>query len=75
MPLPFHFQHLEARGFRRVLYWDNKQDDIHLVDDLGDRYETAGELLYINTNWSNATFMRELERRGYDISLPTSLSW
>ncbi|XP_050726006.1 uncharacterized protein LOC127003414 [Eriocheir sinensis] len=69
------FRMIEARGFRRVLYWDNVQDDIHLVDDLGVRYETAGELLYVNTNWSNATFMHELERRGFNISRPTSLSW
>ncbi|XP_063880612.1 uncharacterized protein LOC135111314 [Scylla paramamosain] len=56
---------IEARGFRRVLYWDNVQDDFPLVDDHGVRYETSGELLYINTNWFNATFRKELQRRGF----------
>ncbi|XP_071529106.1 probable methyltransferase-like protein 24 [Panulirus ornatus] len=56
---------IEARGFRRVLYWDNIQDGSALYDENGTKYETAGELLYVNTNWYNASFKRQLATYGF----------
>nr|XP_045611670.1 uncharacterized protein LOC123766505 [Procambarus clarkii] len=52
---------IEARGFRRVLYLENDFGVSPLYDNVtGTRYETAGELLYVNTNWYNATFKQHL---------------
>ncbi|KAG7158220.1 putative Methyltransferase domain-containing protein 2 [Homarus americanus] len=56
---------IEARGFQRVLYWDNTQEKFSLYDENGTRHETAGEVLYINTNWYNTTFKQDLARQGY----------
>ncbi|XP_037772391.1 uncharacterized protein LOC119568063 [Penaeus monodon] len=55
---------LEDMGFRPVVYWDNVQDKYALRDEDGERYETAGEILYVNTNWYNATFKRMLIEEG-----------
>ncbi|XP_042863140.1 uncharacterized protein LOC122247692 [Penaeus japonicus] len=55
---------LENMGFRPVVYWDNVQNKFALYDKDGTRYETAGELLYVNTNWYNATFKKELTESG-----------
>ncbi|KAK8737758.1 hypothetical protein OTU49_004226 [Cherax quadricarinatus] len=54
---------IEARGFRRVLYWDNDQSTF-LYDDDGTKLQTVGELLYVNTNWYNMTFKKELAAAG-----------
>ncbi|CAL4059722.1 unnamed protein product [Meganyctiphanes norvegica] len=51
---------IEAHGFRRVSYWDNVQDKYAFYDRNGTRYETSGEVLYINTNWYNQTFKDRL---------------
>ncbi|XP_066969368.1 probable methyltransferase-like protein 24 [Macrobrachium rosenbergii] len=56
---------IEARGFRRVLYWDNYQKDYPYFDDSGVRYETSGEILYVNTNWYDPAFRRRLADQGY----------
>ncbi|XP_071528833.1 uncharacterized protein [Panulirus ornatus] len=56
---------IEARGFRRVVYWDNTRGPHHLYDKDGTKYETAGELLYVNTNWYNASFKRQLATYGF----------
>ncbi|XP_068243927.1 probable methyltransferase-like protein 24 [Palaemon carinicauda] len=56
---------LEARGFRRVLYWDNYQKGYPYFDENGVRYETSGEILYINTNWYDPAFRRRLADDGY----------
>ncbi|XP_047503005.1 uncharacterized protein LOC125048383 [Penaeus chinensis] len=55
---------LEDMGFRPVVYWDNVQDKFALHDEAGVRYETAGEVLFVNTNWYNATFKRTLVEEG-----------
>ncbi|XP_076031085.1 putative methyltransferase-like protein 24 [Oratosquilla oratoria] len=51
---------LESRGFARVAYWENEQDEFSFFDRSGMRYETAGEVLYVNTNWYNASFKANL---------------
>nr|XP_045611673.1 uncharacterized protein LOC123766507 [Procambarus clarkii]XP_045611674.1 uncharacterized protein LOC123766507 [Procambarus clarkii]XP_045611675.1 uncharacterized protein LOC123766507 [Procambarus clarkii]XP_045611676.1 uncharacterized protein LOC123766507 [Procambarus clarkii] len=56
---------IEARGFRRALYWDNVQDEFSLHDEKGTRYETSGEVLYVNTNWYNTTFKQYLVKNGF----------
>ncbi|KAK4322471.1 hypothetical protein Pmani_006811 [Petrolisthes manimaculis] len=58
----------ESRGFRRVVYWDNVQDKFALYEKDGTRHETAGELLYVNTNWYRDSFRTLLRTRGYNIS-------
>ncbi|KAG7158219.1 uncharacterized protein LOC121879122 [Homarus americanus] len=56
---------IEARGFRRVLYWDNDLSRFPLYDEGGIKHVTAGELLYLNTNWYNATFKQSLATEGF----------
>ncbi|XP_063602528.1 uncharacterized protein LOC134778604 [Penaeus indicus] len=55
---------LEDMGFRPAVYWDNVQDKYALHDEAGVRYETAGEILFVNTNWYNETFKRVLVEEG-----------
>lgn len=45
--------YLKAHGFRRVVYWDNLLGKVQLQDENGDLHRTAGEVLYVNTNWYN----------------------
>ncbi|KAK4316116.1 hypothetical protein Pmani_012625 [Petrolisthes manimaculis] len=53
----------ESRGFRRVFYWDNIQDKYALYEKNGTRHETAGEVLYVNTNWYRESFRSLLRTR------------
>ncbi|KAG7177844.1 Methyltransferase-like protein 24-like 9 [Homarus americanus] len=50
---------IEGRGFRIVAYWNNKKSRT-FKDDSGATHRTCGEILYINSNWSNTTFMAAL---------------
>ena len=55
---------LQASGFRMVAYWDNRQNSAY-YDELGNRHDVCGEMLYVNSNWYNATF-KETLRTTYD---------
>ncbi|XP_069973600.1 uncharacterized protein [Penaeus vannamei] len=55
---------LEDMGFRPAVYWDNVQDKFALHVEGGGRFETSGEVLYVNTRWYNDTFKGELRKEG-----------
>ncbi|CAL4059726.1 unnamed protein product, partial [Meganyctiphanes norvegica] len=57
---------LNYRGFRLVSFWDNIQDQYAYHSSAGCRYETSGEVLYVNTNWYNATFKSRQRNQGYE---------
>ncbi|XP_064100687.1 uncharacterized protein LOC135211299 [Macrobrachium nipponense] len=56
---------IEERGFRLVAYWPNRQPRGYKDADTGRHYDLCGELLYVNSNWYNATFKNTLKNFGF----------
>ncbi|KAK8750192.1 hypothetical protein OTU49_015293, partial [Cherax quadricarinatus] len=54
---------LEARGFTKVAYWDNKISETFTAAS-GAAYKTSGEIHYVNSNWYNSSFKENLTKMG-----------